>query len=724
MADSPTASGHVMIAVTDGAGKLVLKHWEVDQFGELHRRGDTGMQGNGTGEASLITLRWGAGRLISAVRTKSGNLKVIVWMLQEDGSLKRLGSGEAGAVSAISLAGCRTGESLLRSAIASNLELIAWKVSSDGLTVTRGPDSGSAAGGVDRISAIFHDLSGPTPDFPLDEGEPILVTAVRTKRKLLKLIKWHLGSSSIDRLDDFSENTGTIDGIARIVKQSGGVALLTFRDGNGRLRLASYKVDDNIQPSVLPDRLELFGKWMFENTLSVVTPAIPTVKGKIVLNLGQPRPSAGFVQRNLLDAQNDFSSTEPQTFAAYPLDSSMQSGATDNQIIRLHDGSLLAIKNGYVWSGLRTPPEWFNTVTINVNGIVNPQMRSVIFVFKSANAGLDWELLSVIDSALIANGDYSWPQPKKNPPLGPTSQTGIWHVGGFDRTELYQDPWTKAIYVSGNAAGGPFEKDDGTTVNNSDALIFKSTNGESWSILHTFEEGVRAPHVMSSTPNFPLVVLTRTGGGTDAQVYALKKGSSALNGPHAVGAKLDGSIVDVATDSANTGDVQPNTPGSTAIARIGVSDRVRIAYPSVNSEKRQVYSICNVTLGMDGTVAADHVATIEAKDPAETSCVLGAFGIDDRSNAPNDAMMFSWIEVPADAASKQLLARYKMFFGTAGQYKAGVLSLAGGAPAPFPRGQIGDYRTSVGFHVQGKTHYLAPWADSTGIYGNIVSLAP
>ena len=63
-----------------------------------------------------------------------------------------------------------------------------------------------------------------------------------------------------------------------------------------------------------------------------------------------------------------------------------------------------------------------------------------------------------------------------------------------------------------------------------------------------------------------------------------------------------------------------------------------------------------------------------------------------------------------------------MFFGTGGRYRSGVLSVASGLPAHFQRDKIGDYRKAYGFHLAGKSHFLAQWTDPNGIYGNIVSL--
>ena len=63
-----------------------------------------------------------------------------------------------------------------------NLRLISWKMSSDGKTVTRVADSGSVAGGIDRLSCASLPKAGLL--FEPDLGK--IVTAVRTKERKLE----------------------------------------------------------------------------------------------------------------------------------------------------------------------------------------------------------------------------------------------------------------------------------------------------------------------------------------------------------------------------------------------------------------------------------------------------------------------------------------------------------------------------------------------------------
>ena len=143
-----------------------------------------------------------------------------------------------------------------------------------------------------------------------------------------------------------------------------------------------------------------------------------------VVQLGQPRSTAGLVSRDLLDGSSNFATTAAAAKVPYPIDTTSQVLGTDNQLIRLQDGSLLASKNGYVWSDLSPKPPWFDTTNITVGGVTTGRARNAVFVFHSTNGGASWTLHSYIDSAVVEGGKYGWPQP---------GDAGTFGVGGFDR---------------------------------------------------------------------------------------------------------------------------------------------------------------------------------------------------------------------------------------------------------------------------------------------------
>jgi hypothetical protein len=195
-----------------------------------------------------------------------------------------------------------------------------------------------------------------------------------------------------------------------------------------------------LPPIALSENLILYDSAPDENTAKVVLPGPQAPYGRVVLHLGEPRADAGLLSRDLLNAAGAFAVHAAVTKWTYALDPTTQSNATDNQIIRLQDGSLLASKNGYIWSDLNPRPAWFGAVDIPYDDThVTSRLRNAVYLFQSTDGGASWKPWSTIDSAVQTEGKYGWPQPSIYTSTG-------WGAGGFDRTELYQDPWSGDTY--------------------------------------------------------------------------------------------------------------------------------------------------------------------------------------------------------------------------------------------------------------------------------------
>src|SRR5213075_1880386 len=97
--------------------------------------------------------------------------------------------------------------------------------------------------------------------------------------------------------------------------------------------------------------------------------------------------------------------------------------------------------------------------------------------WSSTDCGATWTRVGMIDPAVVSGGQDAWPQPVDADKDGvqDVDPTGVpeFGVGGFDRPELYQDPWTQTIYVSGHGDGGPYP-DGATTEDHHAELIFFS----------------------------------------------------------------------------------------------------------------------------------------------------------------------------------------------------------------------------------------------------------
>ncbi|HSK03703.1 MAG TPA: hypothetical protein VK932_20765 [Kofleriaceae bacterium] len=222
-----------VVACRTSDGKLKLISWEIDATGSaITRRGDSG---GAAGEATLIDLvSLSPSLFVTACRTAAGDLKLISWRLNRDGSLTRLhdSGGAAGRVSEIAL--CKLASNRVATAVRDadgDLKVITWAVSSAGELARLG-DTGNAAGRATRIRCVV-DTAGR------------LITSVRDADGDLKLISWRVSSDgrAIARLGDTGDQAGDI-GDNSLVALSDGV-VSGVRAGNGSLKLIAWRVDGN-----------------------------------------------------------------------------------------------------------------------------------------------------------------------------------------------------------------------------------------------------------------------------------------------------------------------------------------------------------------------------------------------------------------------------------------------------------------------------------------------
>jgi hypothetical protein len=154
------APNYVLVAVRGQFDELKLIAYYVNPFGSF-----TEVAEYTAGDISALALAEvsnPAGHVVTAVRTKSGgNLKLIVWDLHfatnGDIRIDRLGEAEAGAVSALALSRARNFNGVFAAVrnSAANLEVIPWKISSDGWTLTKGNEGSSGQIGNDISAAAL-----------------------------------------------------------------------------------------------------------------------------------------------------------------------------------------------------------------------------------------------------------------------------------------------------------------------------------------------------------------------------------------------------------------------------------------------------------------------------------------------------------------------------------------------------------------------------------------
>jgi hypothetical protein len=489
--------------------------------------------------------------------------------------------------------------------------------------------------------------------------------------------------------------------------------------------LAACRNDVEPVSHVVANDFQINAAEMFENTVQVVTPHQDCPNGRIILHTGSDRLTCGFVVRDLFDDSGAISTTAAVPPAiAYPFEAD-QTNATDNQIIRLQDGSLLASKNGYIWSDLSPRPKWFDKFDIVFSGRSGPpssqRARNAVYIFHSTDRGLTWKLRSKIDAAVVANGKYGFPQFKEK-------DDGM-HigVGGFDRTELYRDPWTGHIYVAGHGDAGP-AKVDGTIHEGDGSVIFRSRDdGKTWEVLHLFDGNDSGwTSFMTSTPNHPLVALRDDGDAPT--LWYLKKGSENLTGGDQIIAQSHGTALPMGT-AIDDGFTPPNGGGH-RVARMswdGARDRVWVAYPNIEPDtSRQRYVLCSVEFGGGNSPKVELIRIIEGEDSTR-SCTHGAFVQDDlvewNRSASRNFTMFYWVDRSQDA-TKPATMRYKVIYGNGEELHAENLSVSGGARRSFSLAALGHYMSGGFYYWGGTVNFLGQWVEPGQIRGNVVSVRP
>ncbi len=227
----------LITAVRTGAGNLKLILWSVDSNGGITRNSNSADQ---AGEASNIAIAAGQ-RVVTAVRTGSDDLKLISWDLMNN-ELQRAGdsddlAGEASLIQILALTptvfltACRSGSG--------RLLLISWQLNQDG-SFTRLADSGRLAGAASEISLVLvrSRIGSPAPT-------AVVATTVRAGNGTAKVIAWQVvtADGSIRRVGDSGSKIGEATQIASAVASTGHL-VVSCRNGSGNLELITLVVPD------------------------------------------------------------------------------------------------------------------------------------------------------------------------------------------------------------------------------------------------------------------------------------------------------------------------------------------------------------------------------------------------------------------------------------------------------------------------------------------------
>lgn len=489
-------------------------------------------------------------------------------------------------------------------------------------------------------------------------------------------------------------------------------------------------------PSLLPDNIPIHPTPYFENSCRAVPPSRRCPQGCIVVNVGQPRASAKLLVRPIIGPTGAFDLTSSTTEHPFPFRPTEAPG-TDNQIVRLKDGSLLAARDAYIWEDFAgTPPSWHNE-TVTGSGLHKAQRAGVI-LFRSTNGGDHWVRQGALDMGTFEGGKYGVPRPMDAsgradvaPAQQGTNPDGSlrWWVGGPDRTELYACPFTGSLYLTTRIISGPY-RDDYPKLDRM-LLVRSRDNGRTWELIRD-DLPSWSPMVMTSTPDGRLFLMQCIGSQPTVYFSVNKprgREKPVLSQGYPVYYTEDGKPVPAAGGKDVDLFFQIGHPTISRLSTDRRTSAIRVAYQSCSSSGTQEARVVSVTV-KDAATAPQvaNIATIRAEDPDNYSVMYFAFidpdYVDMPRRAASNTSLLYWIETPKKGLQgRRWSARYALFSEERMVGAPGFLSVSGGKPRTWDRRQdLGDYMTGGFFWWRNTLHFVAQWVEPDGLKANIVSV--
>jgi hypothetical protein len=408
----------------------------------------------------------------------------------------------------------------------------------------------------------------------------------------------------------------------------------------------------------------------FENTAEVVPPnvnaACPT--GAISLNLGQNN-FKGVAFRPLFDAVGAIDTTSLTSLNGFNSPATVDIG-TDNQLVRLKDGSLLAERDIAIFSPATPAPPWAGEWIASAAGPIRQGNRGGIGLFRSTDCGKTWSLYSTVDFATLAGGIYGTPRPNGAAgddvpcnkqltyvaPTQPYNGMRRWHIGGEDRTELYADPFNGNVYLTTRIISGPFctdTNDPRSHPDHDESLLLVSTdNALTWQVAQSALPNF-SPLVMTSTPNGRLFVLTQTGPPQLFYSQPLAPMQIPALGTGVPVSFKDDTGADVPVSGPTSVDlfVQVGFPSISRISLDHTTSKVRIAYQAKGATGQQEMRVVRVEVRPDTTQPViKNVAAVTADSATDHSAMYFNFNdpeyVDMPAGTQASSSMAYWIEAP------------------------------------------------------------------------------
>ena len=409
---------------------------------------------------------------------------------------------------------------------------------------------------------------------------------------------------------------------------------------------------------------------------------------------------------------------------------------SDNQLVRLANGDLLVVYLGATDSALPGPlPDWWR------DGRTPDGTRGALLTWRTSCWPV-WEGPWLLDSASAVALDGGSPH---QPTTGLCAQS-MPGVGGFDRPEIFVDPWgvnVDDVRKQRIFASIQCKVEMPRPLDRQIAIFVSDDSGVTWKPSSIrFPESEAMPMAVSPEgrlfmfhckQNENFTVYTPTLYWSDDHGQSLAPGGKGTDFA-TLSAEIPpcGSLPNDAVHLAQPGVFAP------ALSRLD-DNWLLVAYPAIETFlddsgraiQRQVAKVLLVDtgrIGASGPATAILTATIRAT-MLRGSILQFAFITDDRPLAEAPLSMLYWIETDGEltGANVKMAARYQLWTGHYRYGSPNFLSDPAGwlVPSRDARGNymsLGDYMKGGFFFDRGSRNYIAAWPGAGEINVRIVTV--
>jgi hypothetical protein len=224
-------AGRIATAVRDGSGDLKVIVWDIGGSGETVTRRGSGVAG---AIAKVAICSVGLDMVATAVIDGGGELKVILWRVEPNGDVTRLESATAGGQITDVAVSFLTRNHLATASRRANgtLRVDVWKVNAEGGIAHK------ASGTAGKVNTPVSGLNTPRLAMT-DIGLTSVATFLRTEDKDLKTILWRYEDGVLSRLGDTNLGESPIGSIAGC-RPAREIAVAAIQDENKNLQLVAY----------------------------------------------------------------------------------------------------------------------------------------------------------------------------------------------------------------------------------------------------------------------------------------------------------------------------------------------------------------------------------------------------------------------------------------------------------------------------------------------------